>query len=147
MIAAIEWVPAGVADENPKKYEMNATEKDVIRMLQEQQQQEEEEQADGKNKNSAATSTTTITTTTTTTTTDSSNASLLVGPTATAIVNNKTSKEQQELLNKLPAELRMDEYSDDEDNEKELAICWWEVKILKVWNRKMMTMTMTTKWR
>lgn len=37
MIAAVEWVPAGVANEHPKKYEMNAAEKDVLKMLQEQE--------------------------------------------------------------------------------------------------------------
>ena len=36
MIAALEWVPAGVADENPKKYEMNSAEKEVLQMLQDQ---------------------------------------------------------------------------------------------------------------
>jgi len=85
MIAAIEWVPAGVADPNPKKYEMNAAEKEVIQMLQAQ------EEGGGQ---------------------DDDNASDDDAP-------NKTPKIQlpQAANNNLPADLRMDEYSDDEDGD------------------------------
>lgn len=75
MIAAIEWVPAGVAEEHPKKYEMNAAEKEVLQLLQEQ------EEGDQDNTTQRA-----------------------------AAASDKTSKVQ----NDLPADLRMDEYSDDE---------------------------------
>ena len=93
MIAAIEWVPAGCADENPKKYEMNATEKDVIRMLQEQ------EEAEGGGASATASK-------------------------KTVVSKNKiqpSAKEQQEMLNNLPADLRMDEYSDEEDGGEALG--------------------------
>lgn len=33
MISSIAWVPAGVADPNPKKYEMSQTEKELIDMM------------------------------------------------------------------------------------------------------------------
>lgn len=78
MIAAIEWVPAGVAAEAPKKYEMNAAEKDVLEMLQ-KQQQEEEEQGEA-------------------------------GPTKSSVSSRLPKIEASEL----PADLRMDEYCDDE---------------------------------
>jgi len=73
MIAAIEWVPAGVAAEAPKKYEMNATEREVLQMLQEQQEGGAENYA--------------------------------------ASVAAKLPKVDG---SELPADLRMDEYSDDE---------------------------------
>ena len=34
MISTIAWVPAGVADPSPKRYEMNATELELLRMMQ-----------------------------------------------------------------------------------------------------------------
>ena len=36
MISAIEWVPAGVADPNPKKYEFSTAEMELIKMMEEQ---------------------------------------------------------------------------------------------------------------
>ena len=35
MISAIEWVPAGVADPTPKKYEFSQAELDLIQMMEE----------------------------------------------------------------------------------------------------------------
>lgn len=98
MIAAIEWVPAGVADENPKKYEMNAAEKEVIRMLQEQEAaaaESDKQEATPKSSEEKAAS--------------------------VASKLQTTSKEQQEMMDNLPADLRMDEYSDDEDNGEALG--------------------------
>ena len=74
MIAALEWVPAGVAAENPKKYEMNAAEKEVLKMLQEQGEETNE-----------------------------------------TVASRGVSSNLPETKNDLPADLRMDEYSDDEE--------------------------------
>lgn len=40
MISSIVWVPAGVADPNPKRYEMSAKELEVLQLLEQQQQQQ-----------------------------------------------------------------------------------------------------------
>jgi hypothetical protein len=86
MISAIEWVPAGVADPSPKKYEFSAAELELIQMMEKQNFGEggtivEEE--------------------------------LEVPPPP------KEKKEKKITLtkieNSLPADLRMDEYSSDED--------------------------------
>jgi hypothetical protein len=39
MISSIVWVPAGVADPSPKRYEMNAQELEILQLLQEQEGQ------------------------------------------------------------------------------------------------------------
>ena len=36
MISSIEWVPAGVADPKPKKYEFSTAEIELIKMMEEQ---------------------------------------------------------------------------------------------------------------
>ena len=36
MISALEWIPAGVADPNPKKYEFSAAEMELIAMMEKQ---------------------------------------------------------------------------------------------------------------
>ena len=89
MISSIVWVPAGVADPNPKRYEMSAKELELLRLMDEQQRQQqqgvnEEEQAPKKIRGG------------------------LKVKTVTPPVD-------------LPADLRMDEYSSDEDEGKELA--------------------------
>jgi periodic tryptophan protein 1 len=89
MISAIEWVPAGVADPTPKKYEFSQAELELIDMMKEhnmndlqdvqahlQQQQQEAEKKKKKKKQ------------------------------PTPVVENT-----------LPADLRMDEYSSDEDDD------------------------------
>ena len=35
MISSIEWIPAGIADPNPKKYELSSTEQELIEMIDE----------------------------------------------------------------------------------------------------------------
>lgn len=87
MISAIEWVPEGVADPNPKKYEFSAAELELIEMMEKQNfegaegdddEDEEEEEEDAP----------------------------------------KAKKEKIKLPkveHELPADLRMDEYSSDED--------------------------------
>ena len=74
MISSIEWVPAGVADPNPKKYEFSQAELDLIKMMEDHTVGDEP----------------------------------------------KTPKEKKEtklpiIENNLPADLRMDEYSSDEE--------------------------------
>jgi hypothetical protein len=78
MISSIAWVPAGVADPNPKRYEMSSTEQELIRMMQEKGSIDA-----GGDKNS----------------------------------DGKTllKKVQAPIEHKLPADLRMDDYSSDED--------------------------------
>ena len=80
MISALEWIPAGVADPNPKKYEFSAAEMELIAMMEKQNfddSQVEEAQME---------------------------------------VKKKKKKESKKIEHNLPADLRMDEYSSDEDD-------------------------------
>jgi hypothetical protein len=84
MISAIVWVPAGVADPNPKKYEFSPAELELIKMMEEQN---------------------------------------LDGETAEVEEEESSVSESEQtptinlpkIENTLPADLRMDEYSSDED--------------------------------
>ena len=51
MISSIVWVPAGVADPNPKRYEMSAQEMEIFRLLEEQQQYQAEAMETGERGN------------------------------------------------------------------------------------------------
>lgn len=84
MISSVEWVPRGVADPNPKQYELSAAEQELL-LLNQAEYQEEDDVLDEQEQAQE-----TITTTKTVTLPK-------VDP------------------NSLPAELRMDEYSSDED--------------------------------
>jgi hypothetical protein len=77
MISAIEWVPMGVADPSPKKYELSAAEVELIEMMEKQQIGTEQPAGEKKKPRKK---------------------------------NNKMKIEHN-----LPADLRMDEYSSDED--------------------------------
>jgi hypothetical protein len=83
MISAIEWVPEGVADPNPKKYEFSAAELELIEMMEKQNfggELEAEEQV------------------------------------AAPKPKKKKKDEPKTIIeHNLPADLRMDEYSSDED--------------------------------
>jgi hypothetical protein len=97
MISSIEWVPKGVADPSPKKYELSHAEQELVRMMEAQgltggeggeteqtaedevEEEEEEEVSPAK--------------------------------------NNK--KKEETAHHGLPADLRMDEYSSDEDENDE----------------------------
>ena len=85
MISSIEWVPAGVADPNPKKYEFSAAEQEVLRQLQEQEQKGQ--------------------------------ATTAVGAPEETKKNKANAKKID--TSDLPADLRMDEYSDDEEEAAE----------------------------
>jgi hypothetical protein len=83
MISALAWVPAGVADPHPKKYELSATEQELVALMQ------------------------------------------TTGGDITQVEAQLAQKMQQQQPTKielppctdeLPADLRMDEYSDNEDN-------------------------------
>jgi len=95
MISSIVWVPAGVADPSPKKYEFSQAELDLIKMM-------EANTMGGENNNQA------VVETETTTQSEKS--------------KKKTEKKKQTttklpiLENNLPADLRMDEYSSDEED-------------------------------
>lgn len=84
MISAIAWIPAGVADPNPKKYEFSAAEVELIKLMEQQNFDDlaEDGAADSKLENKKS--------------------------------KNKKSK-LPKIENNLPADLRMDEYSSDED--------------------------------
>lgn len=82
MISAIEWVPAGVADPNPKKYEFSQAELELIKMMEEQKI--DEDAADNVDEM------------------PSDNVKKIA--TELPVVNGN-----------LPADLRMDEYSSDDD--------------------------------
>lgn len=81
MISSIEWIPAGVADPNPKKYELSATEQELIRLMQEQGTLDE--------------------------------------PVAEARANVSKKAKLPKIENSLPPDLRMDDYSSDEEEEDE----------------------------
>lgn len=83
MISSIEWVPAGVADPNPKKYEFSAAELEMIKMM-------EEQNLDGEV------------------------AEIEKDPVPPK-TDKKSSSKLPKIENTLPADLRMDEYSSDED--------------------------------
>lgn len=94
MISSIAWVPAGVAASAPRKYEMSATERELVRLMETQGNVVDE---------------------------------LLVGPQQGGShnkkkPNNSNSKSSSSLMpvamHGLPADLRMDEYSSDEDDEE-----------------------------
>lgn len=82
MIPAIEWVPAGVADPNPKKYEFSQAEVELIKMMEEQNFDETAAESDDE---------------------------------VPAQSEKKSSTKLPKIENTLPADLRMDEYSSDED--------------------------------
>jgi periodic tryptophan protein 1 len=91
MISCIEWIPKGVADPNPKRYELSKAERDLLdeevdtvedNNIEVDVEEDEEEIADATNKATTA---------------------------ASIIAANKIDPSS------LPPELRMDEYSDDED--------------------------------
>lgn len=85
MIPAIAWVPAGVADPNPKKYEFSAVELELIEMMEKQNLEggETAEETELPTKDNSG--------------------------------SKKSKKEKTKIENTLPADLRMDEYSSDED--------------------------------
>jgi hypothetical protein len=78
MISSIAWVPAGVADPNPKRYEMSSTEQELIRMMQEK-------------------------------------VSIDAGEKQNSKGMMAVKKAQAPIVHTLPADLRMDDYSSDED--------------------------------
>jgi hypothetical protein len=81
MISSIEWIPAGVADPNPKKYELSTTEQELIRLMQDQGNLDEQVME------------------------------------AREKVSMKAKLPKIE--NNLPPDLRMDDYSSDEEDEDE----------------------------
>ena len=83
MISSIVWVPAGVADPNPKRYEMSSQEVEILRLLEEQEGQPTDDDDKGKKMRGG----------------------MRVKTTSSPVEHN------------LPADLRMDEYSDDEDED------------------------------
>ena len=88
MISAIEWVPQGVADPNPKKYELSATEQELVKMMEKQSMNEEDQDEEEEEEE------------------------VVVAPTKK---DNDENKEETPQEHNLPADLRMDEYSSDED--------------------------------
>ena len=95
MISAIEWVPAGVADPNPKKYELSTAEQEMIEMMQNHNLQEGEDVGGAENVVSPE------------------------PPSAKKGKDNEPSKQKKTTAadHGLPADLRMDEYSDDDEND------------------------------
>jgi hypothetical protein len=91
MISSIAWVPAGVADPNPKRYEMSSTEQELIRMMQDKGSID----ASGDGGSGGG------------------------GGGSGGDKNNKgmmeVKKAQAPIAHTLPADLRMDDYSSDED--------------------------------
>ena len=93
MISAIEWVPQGAADPNPKRYELSKAEMEML----EAQADMDADLAEGGEDDSSD---------------DGSNADEANG----ADGSSKIQLEPVD-MSTLPADLRMDEYSDDEDDE------------------------------
>lgn len=98
MISSIVWVPVGVADPSPKRYEMNAKELEILRMLEEQEGQGGGgmDNTNDKRKKSRGLE-----------------VKALSSSTATAAAITSTAPADSAA--DLPADLRMDEYSSDED--------------------------------
>jgi hypothetical protein len=104
MISALEWVPAGVADPTPKKYEFSQAELDLIQMMEEhnmndldevrahlkKQEEEKEKKRDNQHQKE--------------TTKSKKND------------KSKLEKSTDDDIANLPSDLRMDEYSSDEDD-------------------------------
>eukprot|EP00522_Entomoneis_paludosa_P012054 CAMPEP_0172443610 /NCGR_PEP_ID=MMETSP1065-20121228/3840_1 /TAXON_ID=265537 /ORGANISM="Amphiprora paludosa, Strain CCMP125" /LENGTH=605 /DNA_ID=CAMNT_0013193901 /DNA_START=792 /DNA_END=2609 /DNA_ORIENTATION=+ len=91
MISAIGWVPVGVSDPNPKRYELSAAERDVLQAMEEQEGNiNNRDQITNKDKRKRGT------------------IKVQVPPSAPA--------------SELPADLRMDEYSDDDEADEGAAL-------------------------
>jgi hypothetical protein len=86
MISSVEWVPRGVADPNPKQYELSAAEQELLLLNQAEYQVEEDDNVLNEQEQAQETI-----------------------PTTKTVMLPKVDP------NSLPAELRMDEYSSDED--------------------------------
>lgn len=84
MISSIVWVPAGVADPNPKKYEFSTTELELIKMMEDQEIGAEDAESEEVEKEETP-------------------------------KIKQTSVKLPKIENNLPEDLRMDEYSSDED--------------------------------
>jgi hypothetical protein len=89
MISAIEWVPQGVADPSPKKYELSATEQELVKMMENQSMGNDEDQEEEQEEEEE-----------------------VVAPPKN---EKEEKKEETSEVHVLPADLRMDEYSSDED--------------------------------
>ena len=99
MISSIEWIPAGIADPNPKKYELSSTEQELIQMIDE-------------HGNFVTSSSTDVTDD------NARNPNKEVSRISRNTRNNNTTKTQlPKMEHNLPPDLRMDEYSDDDDDE------------------------------
>ena len=106
MISSIEWIPAGIADPNPKKYELSSTEQELIQMIDE-------------HGNFVTSNTTTSSSSSTNVTDDNArNPNKEFSRISRNTRNNNTTKTQlPKMEHNLPPDLRMDEYSDDDDDE------------------------------
>jgi len=98
MISAIEWVPQGAADPNPKRYELSKAEMEML----EAQANMDADLAEGGQDDSSD---------------DGSDAD---GANGTADGSSKVKLEPID-MSTLPADLRMDEYSDDDDDDEAKA--------------------------
>lgn len=94
MISSIEWIPAGVANPNPQKYEMSATEQEMLNLMMTQSK-------DGPDTPVLA----------------SAVAAALEGRSKSARQSSSKSKTTTTTSHDLPADLRMDEYSSDDDDD------------------------------
>jgi len=89
MISSIEWIPAGVANPVPQKYEMSAAERELIQLMEEQGNLEEAEEK--------------------------------LRLKIESEITKKSDKPKIEGGAGLPADLRMDEYSSDEEDDDDGA--------------------------
>ena len=97
MISCIEWIPKGVADPNPKRYELSKAERELLEQNEENDSEEvgsdEEDMESEEEEDDAAPDDTKVET-----------------PAADLIASQPVDPSS------LPADLRMDDYSDDEDD-------------------------------
>ena len=98
MISSLAWVPAGVADPNPKRYEMSRAEQELIQMMQEKGHVDDEPAVAQQHEEAAKV------------VVDSSSSS-------SSSPKSSTLPPAQGASNDLPADLRMDEYSSEEEDE------------------------------
>jgi hypothetical protein len=107
MISSIEWIPAGVADPNPKKYELSSTEQELLQMIDENGNFVPSDDTAGNG--------------TTRVVDDIDDEGKPQSKRSSGSTPNKTTKRTQLPLieNNLPPDLRMEEYSDDDDEDDE----------------------------
>jgi hypothetical protein len=116
MISALEWVPAGVADPSPKKYEFSPAELELIEMMENQNLE-----TTAGSENAVVEVDVVATTNNTAVPKTPASSPQNVPPSSTTKGGKTKASTTTAIANNLPADLRMDEYSSDEDDDDDGA--------------------------